>query len=61
MDVPTISNGVSGQALSNVQLSAGLAVMAKSLDNTELQGQMLTQMMERSVQPHLGGNLDIRL
>ncbi|CAH1217949.1 hypothetical protein PAECIP111893_04336 [Paenibacillus plantiphilus] len=61
MDIQSISSAASGQAMSQLKQQAGIAVMAKSLDNMQLQGQLLIKMMEQSVQPHLGGNLDIRL
>ncbi|MBW7476039.1 YjfB family protein [Paenibacillus oenotherae] len=61
MDIQSISAAASGQAMAQLKQQAGIAVMAKSLDNMQLQGQLLIKMMEQSVQPHLGGNLDIRL
>ena len=38
-----------------------LANRGKSLDSVETNGDMITQMMERSINPNIGGNIDIRL
>ena len=38
-----------------------MAMLRKSLDTVETSGEMLTQMMERSVNPNVGANIDIRL
>lgn len=37
------------------------ALLRKSLDAVETNGAMLTQMMEQSVNPNIGANIDIRL
>lgn len=37
------------------------AMLKKSLDNVENSGAALTKMMEQSVNPNLGANIDIRL
>lgn len=37
------------------------AMLKKSLDNVETSGAALTKMMEQSVNPNLGANIDIRL
>ena len=60
MDIQSVGTLVSGMAKSNLQQAVGIAVLGKSLDSMQIQGQMLTQLMEQSAQPHLGGNLDIR-
>ena len=39
----------------------GMAVLAKSLDTVEKTGQNMIKMMEQSVNPNLGKNLDVRL
>lgn len=39
----------------------GTAVMAKSLDTAEIAGQAMIQMMEQSVSPNLGINVDLRV
>lgn len=38
-----------------------MAMLKKSLDSVETTGAMLTKMMEQSVNPNLGANIDIRL
>ena len=38
-----------------------MAMLRKSLDTVETSGEMLTQMMEQSVNPTVGANIDIRL
>ena len=37
------------------------SILKKSLDTAEQAGAMLTKMMEQSVNPNLGANIDIRL
>jgi hypothetical protein len=39
----------------------GTAVLAKSLDAIETTGQGMIKMMEQSVTPYLGNNIDIKL
>lgn len=47
---PTISNS-----------SIGIAVMAKSLDSIRITGDNMIKMMEQSVNPNLGQNIDLRI
>lgn len=37
------------------------SILKKSLDLIETNGDMLTKMMEQSVNPNIGANIDIRL
>lgn len=37
------------------------SILKKSLDMIETNGDMLTKMMEQSVNPNIGANIDIRL
>lgn len=37
------------------------SILKKSLDSAEQTGAMLTKMMEQSVNPNIGRNIDIRL
>lgn len=39
----------------------GMAVLSKSLEIAEQSGQGLINMMEKSVTPNLGNNIDIRI
>ncbi|MCC3375974.1 YjfB family protein [Cohnella sp. REN36] len=52
-------NGVTAIATASLKQEVGYAVLAKAKDQTEQQGQELIRMMQMSVQPHLGANLDI--
>ena len=39
----------------------GMAVLSKSLETAVTQGQGMVEMMEQSVNPNLGANIDIRV
>ncbi|NBJ91130.1 YjfB family protein [Parablautia muri] len=60
MNIPELST-----ALANVQLSnqVGIAVLDKAMENSEIIGESLINMMsnsmELSVNPHIGGNIDM--
>ena len=60
MNIPELST-----ALANVQLSnqVGIAVLDKAMVNSEIIGESLINMMGRSmelsVNPHIGGNIDM--
>jgi len=41
--------------------SIGMAVLAKSLDTVEISGQNMIKMMEQSITPNLGVNIDTRV
>ena len=62
-----ISEGVDIAAYSvahsqnQVLQDVGTGILSKTLDMAELQGAQLTKMMELSVHPNLGGNIDILL
>lgn len=43
------------------QVDVGVAVLAKSLDTIETLGQGMIKMMEQSISPNLGQNIDVRL
>ncbi len=38
-----------------------VSMLKKSLETIEINGSMLTKMMEASVAPHIGSNIDIRV
>jgi len=38
-----------------------MSILKKSLDTAETNGNMLIQMMEQSINPNIGSNIDIRL
>lgn len=51
----------SANAVQSTQSQVSLAMMAKTLDLQETMGDQITQMMELSVNPSIGGNIDIRV
>lgn len=55
--------GFSSTVLSNANLrsSVGMALLDKALDTDEANGDSLISMLERSVNPMVGQNIDIRL
>ncbi|MZQ83996.1 putative motility protein [Paenibacillus sp. 5J-6] len=57
MDIPAISMSV---AQSGLAQAVQLRVLSMAKDQSTQQGQQMVQMMQQSVQPNLGGNLDIR-
>ena len=57
MDIPALSMAMSQSRLMN---EVNVAVLSQSLDMYQTAGDMITkQMMEASVNPELGGNIDI--
>ena len=56
MDIPTLSVAMS-QANTINQYS--IAMLSKTLDTVEESGDLMIKMMEQSVNPHLGQNIDI--
>ncbi|MFM9280098.1 YjfB family protein [Paenibacillus jiagnxiensis] len=58
MDIGSTSMALSQSSL---KLNAGFKVLSMSKEMAETQGQAMIQMMEKSVQPNLGGKLDIRV
>ena len=61
MNIDSIASVVTGQPAAGVREQASAAVLGHALDNERQQGQGMVQMLERSVQPHLGGSIDIRV
>ena len=57
MDIPALSIAMS---MDKVNTNWGIAMMSKALDTAEVTGEALTKMMEASVSPDLGQNIDIR-
>ena len=55
MDITAISNAMSSI---NVSSDVGMAVLGKNLDTLEQTGEGLKKMMESSVTPNLGQNID---
>ncbi|MCM1272954.1 MAG: YjfB family protein [Clostridium sp.] len=38
-----------------------ISLLKKSLDSAEVSGDMITKMMEQSVNPNIGANVDVRI
>lgn len=51
----------SGSSVSTTSLAyaVGTKLLSQSLDMTQVMGASMIQMMERSVTPQLGGNIDV--
>lgn len=58
MDIPALSIAMS---LDKVNTDWGVALLSKAMDTAEDTGDALTKMMESSVTPELGQNIDVRL
>ena len=56
MDIASLSTALSMSKLSN---DIGTLMLRKQLDNAEVMGESMIKIMEQSVAPHLGGNIDI--
>ncbi|MGN0479954.1 MAG: YjfB family protein [Lachnospiraceae bacterium] len=56
MDIPALSMSLSQIDTTN---KVGVAMLSKSLDTMEQMGDGITKMMEASVTPHLGQNIDL--
>lgn len=56
MDIASLSTHLSQQ---NLFTQVNVAVLEKTLDTASETGESLTKMMEQSVQPELGQNIDI--
>lgn len=62
MDIANVSSALSSvQSAKQGSMSeaVGLKMLSKALDMNESMNAGLTRMMERSVNPHIGGNIDI--
>lgn len=62
MDVANVSSALSAVRVSEpatVSSAVGLKMLSKALDMNETVSQGLTKMMEMSVNPHIGGNIDV--
>ncbi len=56
-----IAGYASANAIQSTQSQVSVAMMKKTLDLQEAVGSQLVQMMEQSVNPALGGTIDIRV
>lgn len=55
MDIASLSTAMSTQ---NVLNDVGVLMLSKTLNNVEDMGEGMTKIMESSVTPHLGQNID---
>lgn len=56
MDIAAISTAMS---MADLQTDIGIAVLSKSMDNMETMGDGMKKILESSVTPHIGGNVDV--
>ena len=56
MDIGQISLA---NSQANTMTSVGIAVLSMSMDTVETLGDEMVKMMEQSVNPHIGGNIDV--
>lgn len=58
MDIAALSTGLSQMKLAQ---EVSVAVASKAMDISETASQTMIDTLERSVQPHVGNTIDIRL
>ncbi|NBD27460.1 YjfB family protein [Paenibacillus glycinis] len=58
MDIAAMSISMAQGSLAQ---AVGIRVLKMATDQSTAQSQQLIQMMQQSVQPNLGGNLDLRV
>lgn len=62
MDVTALSTIALNQLAPDASPSSiGVAILSKQLDITQALGSEMVKAMERSVTPHLGGNIDVSI
>lgn len=57
MDIAALSMALSQM---NVKQEASVSVMKKSMDQAESTGDSVVKMLEQSVQPYIGGSVDLK-
>ncbi len=57
MDIGALSMALSQM---NVRQEANVSLMKKTLDQSETNSAQVVKMLEQSVQPHLGGSVDLK-
>lgn len=55
----TAYDATSSVGTASLAYAVGTEVLSQSLDMTQVMGASMIQMMERSVTPELGGNIDV--
>lgn len=58
MDIASLSTALSTTQLQN---DVGVLMLGKQLDTVEVMGDSMIKMMEQSINPHLGANIDISI
>ncbi len=58
MDIASLSTALSMTQVSN---DFGAIMLGKQLDTMENMGDSMIKLMEQSVNPHIGGNIDISI
>ncbi|MCI9137453.1 MAG: putative motility protein [Lachnospiraceae bacterium] len=58
MDIASLSTALSMTSVTN---DFGAIMLSKQLDTMENMGDSMIKLMEQSVTPHLGGNIDISI
>lgn len=58
MDIPALSMNLSTD---KVMRDYNVALLSKSLDDLKKSGEEMIKMMERSVNPNLGKNIDVKV
>ncbi len=58
MEITALSSGIS---LANTNTDIGIAMLAKNLDTMETLGDGVKKMMEMSVDPNVGANIDVQV
>ncbi len=56
MDIAALSTALS---MTEVQSQVGVAILDNSLENMEVMGDGMRKILESSVTPHLGQNIDV--
>ena len=56
MDISSLSTSMS---LTNLQMDVGYSILAKSMEVAENAGDAITNIMEKSVNPNIGSNIDV--
>lgn len=58
MDIASLSTALS---MTQVNNDVGTLMLSKQLDTMENMGDSMIKLMEQSVNPHIGGNIDISI
>lgn len=58
MDIASLSTALSMTSVAN---DFGAIMLSKQLDTMENMGDSMLKLMEQSVNPHIGGNIDISI